>query len=193
MLKDSLPRQLAYSVNGARLARELEDIDRLEDMGLFYLFTSGVQIDHYDPIVSKVQAYPVLALDNHTPQLTSNAVERLRRKTGREKKLGRGAARAQAQLMGRSAREPVVTTPARAELVLCDVCFCVFPVKIRLRDKVSTLILDTAIQPIRNWLSAAPQRKGAQRPLVIVFDELSGRVTTKFAAGWADTGPRYYK
>ncbi len=193
MLKDSLPRQLAYSVNGARLARELEGISCLGDMRLFYLFTSGVQIDHYDPIVSKMQVYPVLALDNHTPQLTSNSVERLRRKTGREEKLGRGAARAQAQLMGLSVSEPVVPAPVRPELVLCDVSLCIFPVKTRLRDRVSTLVLDTAIQPIRNWLSAVAERKEAQRPLVVVFDELSGKVATKFAEGWSGTGRRYYK
>ena len=47
LLKDTLPRQLMYAINGARLARELKSVEGLEEMGFFYLFTSGVQVDHY--------------------------------------------------------------------------------------------------------------------------------------------------
>lgn len=206
MLRDSLPRQLAYPVSGATLARELGFAEDLEDMGFFYLFTSGVQVDYYDPIVSGAQCYPVLALDHHTPQLTSNTVERLRKKTGRGppgRYFGgsewftmrlRGAARAQAQLMGQSLAELEEVDNKDGELELCEVSICVFPVKSRLRKRVSRLILETAIQPIRNWLGAPPERREIQRPLVILYDELEGAVSTKFCEEWPDADvPRHYR
>ncbi len=193
VLKDALPRQLAYAVSGARLSRELKCVEGLEQMGLFYLFTSGVQLDYYDPIVSPVPTYPVLALDGCPPQLTSSALETLRRKTGRKKELfDFGAMRAQAQLMGRSV--DALEEDEAGEMKLCDVSICVFPVKARLRKRVSRAVLDTAIQPIRNWLSAAHEREVPQRPLVILFDERQGTVTTKFADERTDpSSPRHYK
>ena len=207
MLKDALPRQLAYAVSGARLARELKQVEGVEEMGLFYLFTSGVQVDHYDPIVSRAHEYPVLALDNGLPQLTSSALERLRTKTGRRSNVGwvigggewfsmrlRGAARAQAQLMGCSVAELEQHEPAGRELELCKVSIMVFPVKARMRKRVTKLILEAAIQPVRNWLGATPDRKKTQRPLVIQFDEQRGTVSTKFCDEWSDpTAPRHYK
>ena len=204
ILRDSLPRQLAYSVSGATLARELGFAEGLEDMGLFYLFTSGVQVDYYDPIVSRAQCYPVLALDHYMPQLTSNALEMLRKKTGRGPLGGhvrggewftmrlRGAARAQAQFLGQSMAELEEVENKDGELELCDVSICVFPVKSRLRKRVSRLILETAIRPIRNWLGAPPERRETQRPLVILYDELEGAVSTKFCEEWPDVDvPRH--
>ena len=202
VLKDALPRQLAYAVSGARLSRELKCVEGLEQMGLFYLFTSGVQLDYYDPIVSPVPTYPVLALDDCLPQLTSSALQMLRRKTGRKEELFdfaagewvslRGAKRAEAQLMGRSISE--LEEDEDGEMKLCDVSICVFPVKARLRKRVSGVVLDTAMQPIRNWLSATRERELPQRPLVILFDELKGTVTTKFTDERTNpSGPRYYK
>lgn len=202
VLKDALPRQLAYAVSGVRLSRELKCVEGLEQMGLFYLFTSGVQLDHYDPIVSPVPTYPVLALDDGLPQLTSSALQMLRRKSGRKEELfdfaagewasPRGAKRAQAQLMGRAIAE--LEEDEDGEMKLCDVSICVFPVKARLRKRVARAILDTAMQPIRNWLSATRERDVPQRPLVILFDELKGTVTTKFADERTDpSGPRYYE
>jgi hypothetical protein len=204
VLRDALPRQLAYAVSGARLSREFKYIEGLEQMGLFYLFTSGVQLDFYDPIVSPLPTYPVLALDDCLPQLTSSALEALRRKTGRKKELFdfgvgelfslRGAMRAQAQLMGRSVAELEEDEDGDGEMKLCDVSICVFPVKARLRRRVSRAILDTAIQPVRNWLSATRERAVPPRPLVILFDEMKGTVMTKFADEWIDpSAPRYYK
>ena len=207
LLKDTLPRQLMYAINGARLARELKSVEGLEEMGLFYLFTSGVQVDHYDPIVSRAHEYPVLALDNGLPQLTSSALERLRMKTGRHSKAAwgigggewfsmrlRGAARAQAQLMGCSVTELEQNKTAGGELELCKVSIMVFPVKARMRKRVTRLILETAVQPVRNWLSAAPDRKETQPPLVILFDEQRGTVSTKFCEEWSDpAAPRHYK
>ncbi len=207
ILRDALPRQLAYAVSGARLARELKSVEGLEEMGLFYLFTSGVQVDHYDPIVSRAREYPVLALDNGLPQLTSNALERLRTKTGRRSSRSwgsgggdwfgmplRGAARAQAQLMGGSVSELEDDDPTAGELELCSVSIMVFPVKARMRKRVTKLILEAAVQPARNWLCAAADRKETQRPLVILFDEQRGTVSTKFCEEWRNpTAPRHYK
>lgn len=202
VLKDALPRQLAYAISGARLSRELRCVEGLEQMGLFYLFTSGVQLDHYDPIVSPVPTYPVLALDDCLPQLTSSALQTLRRKTGRKEERFdfaagelfslRGAKRAQAQLMGKSVAD--LEEDEDGEMKLCDASICVFPVKARLRKRVSRVIFDTAMQPIRNWLGTTRDREVPQRPLVILFDELKGTVTTKFADERTDSsGPRYYK
>ena len=207
LLKDALPRQLAYAISGARLAKELKPVEGLEEMGLFYLFTSGVQLDHYDPIVSRAHEYPVLALDNSLPQLTNSALERLRTKTGRRSDLGwrigggewftsrfHGAARAQAQLMGCSVAELEKKESAAGELELCQQSILVFPVKARMRKRVTKLILEHAIQPVRNWLTAARNSRETQRPLVILFDEQRGTVWTKFCEDWSDpAAPRHYR
>ena len=101
--------------------------------------------------------------------------------------------------LGDTAKSEIESFPAigegeDGEMKLCDVSICVFPVKARLRKRVSRVVLDTAMQPIRNWLSATRERELPQRPLVILFDELKGTVTTKFADERTDpSGPRYYK
>lgn len=195
ILRDALPRQLAYAVSGVELARELQSLEPFDAVGMFFLFTSGVQLDYYDPIVSRSQIYPVLALDLGMPQLTSNAVEQLRRKTGRsgpEKLTGSGVARAQAQLLGQTLEE-LNADQEPGELDLCDVSISVFPVKARLRRRIARHITETGIRPIRNWLVGALQRKEPKRPLVLLYDERLSSVTSKFAEPWAAGEPRYYK
>lgn len=196
ILRDALPRQLAYAVSGVELARELQSLEPFDAVGMFFLFTSGVQLDYYDPIVSRSQIYPVLALDRGMPQLTGNAVEQLRRKTGRgapEKLTGSGVARAQAQLLGQTLEELEASREHGGELDLCDVSVCVFPVKTRLRRRIARHVTETGIRPIRNWLVGALQRREPKRPLVILYDERLSTVTSKFADPWAEGAPRYYK
>lgn len=69
----------------------------------------------------------------------------------------------------------------------------VFPVKVRLKARISEVILQQGLRPIRNWLSVEPHPDKPQRPLVLIYDEATQRISSKFAASW--DGPeqdRYY-
>ena len=182
ILKDELPRQLAYSVNVAQLCDQLRDLEVGDDVGLFLLFTSGVQIDYYDPVTSKAPLYPVLAVDNGPPQLVSGARAQLFEKRKRkEPDKGTGAYRVYAK------RDDEEDEPE-----LCAVSVSLFPVKVRIRRRVSDAVLREGVQPIRNWLLA--ESRSEHRPLVILYDETERCLQTKFAEEWTSAqSPRFYR
>jgi len=179
VLKDTVPRQLAYPVGDAYLSEQLGADVQLEDLALFFLFTSGIQLDHYDPLTSSETTYPVLALDHEPPPLVGTAKARLRDDRRRRAEL-LGVIRT-----GRAA-EDQPEAPLGADLD-ASVAIVVFPVKTRMRRRVTDAIETQGIKLIRNWLAAAPEVQKDQKPLVLLFDEISGRVSARFAM---QEGPR---
>ena len=173
VLKDTVPRQLAYPVGDAYLSEQLGADVQLEDLALFFLFTSGIQLDHYDPLTSTETSYPVLALDREAPPLVGEA--RLR-----------DARRRKAELAGliRRGRRGAATSESDLD---APVSIVVFPVKTRMRRRVTDAIEAQGIKLIRNWLAAPPEVKKDQKPLVLLFDETTGRVSARFAR---QEGPR---
>lgn len=180
ILKDELPRMISYPIGETLLVHELGAAIEAEDLGLYFLYTSGVQLNHYDPVTCKDGRYPVMALDRHPPQLNTDAEKRLaeERRSGRgfgADKLS-GVARAQAQLLGGD-----IETESGEVWEPPPVCLSIFPVKTRLRRKVEDAIIDFALRPILNWLGASEQAAATQKALVLVFDETESKITTKFA------------
>ena len=69
----------------------------------------------------------------------------------------------------------------------------VFPVKVRIKAKIAEAILQQGLRPLRNWLSVEAHPDKPQRPLVLIYNETTQRISSKFAAPWH--GPeqdRYY-
>ena len=60
----------------------------------------------------------------------------------------------------------------------------VFAIKTRLKGRVKKAFAEHATRPLRNWFAACASAGPSQRPLVLYYDEQSGRITTKFADDW---------
>ncbi len=161
VLKDPVPRQLAYPVGEGYLSEQLAGDMSLDDAGLFFLFTSGIQLDHYDPLTSKEVSYPVMALDREPPPLVGHAEARLH-----------DAERRRAELAGKT--EP-------DEAVAYETSIVIFPVKTRMRRRVTDALEVQGLTFIRNWLAAPADLKTNQKPLVLIFDENTGRISARFA------------
>lgn len=79
VVKDELPRLIAYPIGERLLRHELgPGLPAEDELGVFLLYTSGVQVDLYDPVTSRAKSYPVLVFDRGIPDLTSEARARLR-------------------------------------------------------------------------------------------------------------------
>lgn len=195
VIRDELPRLVTYPVGEVFLRAQLEPVLREDDAGIYFLYLSGVQSNHYDPVLSRATVYPVLALDREPPQLCSDALARLdeqqRRRSAIVDERRAGVMRADAQLRG----EDQVIVPLQELDSLPDLRLSVsiFPVKTRLRRRVEDGIIEGALRPLRNWLSAPPGQQSGQRPLVLIFDEETGKVSAKFAEPWNDAKERYYR
>jgi hypothetical protein len=195
IIRDELPRLVTYPIGELFLRSHLGPGLCDDDAGLYFLYLSGVQVNFYDPVLSRAAHYPVLALDRHSPQLCNDAMARLEEEQRKREQIvddrRAGVLRADAQLRGRDAElaepERVVGLP---ELPLS---IAIFPVKTRLRRKIEDGIAGSALRPLRNWLAAPGDRHTAQRPLVLCFDEESGKVSAKFADPWDDARGRYYR
>jgi hypothetical protein len=200
-VRDELPRMLAYPIELLELIDGLEaDEGPLEDTGVFFLYTSGAQVDHYDPLTSNEKVYPVIALDRRMPQLASTTMAQLARdhsealaeKSAQERQQLEGAARADAQLSGafNAMQQPA---PSPQDLVLCSTCVLVFPVKRRIRVKVAACLQKTGFRYLKNWLNVPADQRESQSPLVLLYDEAADRVTAKFAEkDEGSSGPRAY-
>ena len=201
IVHDELPRQLAYPFNRIALEDHLFELDWPEQVGLYFLYISGKQVEHYDPLLSRGTRYPVLVLDNAVPPLNANVLaliaERQRAEAERKAQENHsvelsGTQRAQSQLEG-------AESPGRrvrvllAEPVLPPVSLVVLPVKARMRRRVTEALETQGLRPIKNWLACPAERKAQQRPLVLVFDEEADRVVAKFADEPSDpSAPRLY-
>jgi hypothetical protein len=200
IINDGLPRNISYPVKGSAIETALIDCVPVGDLGLYFLYISGVQLDHYDPLTSKETKYPVLFLDNGPPPLCSNIVGRLlQAQRDREKMSGPlgsqlgGVARAEAQLAGKDAEKEQDTGASGSELKLPPMSLVILPVRTRFRTKVGELIESQGIRAIKNWLSCKPEMKATQRPLVLTYDETTETLSSKFAEEWTDTTrPRFY-
>ncbi|MFQ5515187.1 MAG: hypothetical protein ACE5FG_12250 [Myxococcota bacterium] len=200
ILTDGLPRNISYPVKGSVLEEALGSLVPGEDVGLYFLYISGVQLDYYDPLTSKETRYPVLILDNAPPPLCSNVrgrllEEQVRRELHNRPRRGRlsGTARAEAQLTGKDAGGAAADGEPRPELKLPPMSILVLPVKTRFRTKVGRLIDGQGLRVIKNWFSCKPEMKAHQRPLVLAYDEESDALSSKFAEDWTDPHrPRFY-
>jgi hypothetical protein len=63
----------------------------------------------------------------------------------------------------------------------------VFPVKMRIKQRVTEGLLELGMRPLVRWFSANASPDAPQRSLVLIFDESDQRVSAKFAEDW--TGP----
>ncbi|MCP4003101.1 MAG: hypothetical protein GY725_02780 [bacterium] len=183
VLKDEIPRQLAYPIGEGYLSSQLLGDAEEEDFGLFYLFTSGIQLDYYDPLTSRESVYPVLALDRNPPPLVGHAQARLGEAQRRRAEL---AGLVHASHDGKCKKARVEEAKAIAESTF-KVSLVIFPVKARIRQRVTDAIEDNGMAPIRNWLNAALEGQENQKPLVLLFDEITCKLTATFAK---QTGPR---
>ena len=180
VMNDGLPRNIAYPIKGSTLEEALLQVEEeVGEIGLYFLYISGVQLDYYDALTSKVKRYPVLVLDRTPPPLNTDVTTRLlqqqiaqdhRTSALRDPKRPlSGTALAEAQLRkeetGGEEEEPV------PELELPDISLLVVPVKTRFRTKIGNLIETQGMQAIKNWLSCKPEMQANQRPLVLTYDE----------------------
>lgn len=195
VIRDELPRLVTYPVGEVFLRAELGPVLGEDDAGIYFLYLSGVQVNHYDPVLSRDSVYPVLALDREPPQLCSDALARLDEQRRRRSQIvderRAGVMRADAQLRG---QDRSLAPPERPDdLLELPLSIAIFPVKTRLRRKIEDGIVEGAVRPLRNWLTAPPDQHATQRPLVLCFDEESGKVSARFAEPWGDAKERYYR
>src|SRR5262249_4292766 len=129
------------------------------------------------------------------PQLCSDALARLDEQQRRRNEIvderRAGVMRADAQLRGED--HPLLPLEHLDALPDLRISIAIFPVKTRLRRRVEDGILDGAIRPMRNWLAAPPGQHSTQRPLVLLFDEETGKVSAKFGDPWHDAKERHYR
>jgi hypothetical protein len=195
VIRDELPRLVTYPVGELFVRAQFGSVLSEDEIGVYFLYLSGVQVNHYDPVISRASVYPVLALDREPPQLCSDALARLdeerrrRRETLDERRIG--VMRADAQLRGQDAL--LVDPGPDVDLPELPLSIAIFPVKARLRRRIEDGIIESAMRPLRNWLTAPPDQRAAQRPLVLCFDEESGKVSAKFAESWDHAKERYYR
>ena len=60
----------------------------------------------------------------------------------------------------------------------------VFPVKARIKPMITDAVMNMAARPMVRWMTAKTPENAVQRPLVLIYDEPSARVTAKFAEDW---------
>ncbi len=196
IVKDELPRLIAYPVGERVLRQELGDVLPDDELGVFLLYMSGVQLNAYDPVISKETVYPVLALDRRVPQLSNDALNRLREQREKAREIVDerlvGVARADAQLRGEAG--PEEEQQGEDDLLPpVQLSISIFPVKSRLRRMVEDAILERGIRAMRSWLNAGPETWHQQRPLVLVYDEERSVVSAKFAGPWGRGAQRIYR
>ena len=70
----------------------------------------------------------------------------------------------------------------------------VFPVKARIKPRIADAVKEMAVRPMIRWMTAKVPATAVQRPLVLIYDEPSGRVSAKFAEEWdgREIDRRYY-
>lgn len=70
----------------------------------------------------------------------------------------------------------------------------VFPVKARIKQKVTDAIKKSGVRPMVRWMTAKLPPHAKQRPLVLLYDESTGAVSAKFAEEWEgkEVDRRYY-
>ena len=105
---DTLPRTLAFPFDERDLEAALDANAALERVGMFFLYTSGIQVEKYDPLTCHDTLYPILALDDRMPTLDTAALARLvdMFSDRRDEYDLSGAARADAQLAGYYQSQP---------------------------------------------------------------------------------------
>lgn len=198
IVHDGLPRQLAYPFSRIALEDRLFDLEWPDQLGLYFLYISGKQLDLYDPLLSHESRYPVIVLDNAVPPLNANVLaqiaERQRQEAEQKAQKNRvvevsGSERAQAQLEGAESPGHRVRVEL-AEPVLPPESLIVLPVKARMRRRVTEAFETRGLRPIKNWLACPRERKSTQRPLVLLFDEETDRVVAKFADEPSDRSAR---
>jgi hypothetical protein len=171
IVKDDLPRLIAYPIGEGLLRQELGTALPGDRTAFYFLYLSGVQVNHYDPVISKEPRYPVLALDREAPQLCADTIARLEEQRRKKYEL----------LHGDQPGSPGEMITHEFD---CRLSVALFPVKARLRRKLEDAILDDGLRPMKNWLTAPPDVQAQQRPLVLVYDEATGKVSAKFAEPW---------
>jgi hypothetical protein len=192
ILRDEVPKAISYPIHESFFEESFGDATLAAPIGLYLIYTSGSQVTHYDPLVSAATRYPVLALDVRVPPLNANVVSGLFEAKIRKKRLPMaGYDRAEKQLRGETGAEwweriDRMTGAEKVEaqiryLELPELSIAVFPVKRRLRARVADAIELQGLRPMANWVSASFAPHGSQRPLVLVYDEESGAIQTKFA------------
>ena len=195
---DTLPRILAFPFDERDLEGALESNEHLNKVGVFFLYTSGIQVDHYDPLTCPDTSYPILALDDQMPTLAATTRARLsetyKATLQTDSQELSGAARADAQLAGQYQQEqPQPRQSGTVELELCETACIVFPVKRRIRMRVAEAISAKGARAIRNWFSIPEERRASRKPLVLYYDEAADLVTTKFCEKIQPGQPRYYR
>lgn len=148
ILKDKLPRGVSYPVTDRMLHDELEGIVSHEELGVYFVYNSCTQVEHYDPATSGDARYTVMVLRNGLPELRVST------------------------MAGDLADNPA----ARSILV--------FPVKTRLKSMIANAIVDSWIQPIKNWLAVAPGPDNGQKDLLLAYDSTTQAVSAKFCRSW---------
>jgi hypothetical protein len=192
VLRDELPKTISYPVHESFFEDSFGDLTGVVETGVYLLYTSGSQVTFYDPLVSLATRYPVLALDVSVPPINANVICGLfETKVRKRRFLTGGHDRAERQLRGESGVEyweriDRMTGTEKVEaqlgyLELPALSIAVFPVKRRLRSRIGDAIEIQGLRPMVNWISAALAQHGSQRPLVLVYDEESGTIQTKFA------------
>jgi len=70
----------------------------------------------------------------------------------------------------------------------------VFPVKVRLKQRVADALRKQGMRPLVRWFSAKSAPGTVQRPLVLLYDEPTSGIVAKFAEDWDGTPieRRYY-
>ena len=199
VIYDQLQKELAYPLSAARLRAELSGVVAADSIGLFFLYSSGIQSKHYDPRTSRAQSYPILVLDNGLPPLSRPMMRRLfELELGRQEMVGEPSSSEQPAAGVNGQPDPASCSDEVSRQLLAKrlpaTSLLIFPVKARLKQRTSNALDSMAVRAMKNWLSVSPDIKSKQRPLLLVFDEPSGRLVTKFAETWdGDSARRLYR
>ncbi len=149
LLRDRVPsRTIAYPIAAQHLNATLEGVFPLSSIGLYFLYESSGQVNHYDPAKSRLERYPVLVVRRGLPEVM----------------------------------KPVLagdlTDDGEARSIL------VFPVKVRLKQRVGDALKKQGMRPLIRWFSAKCASDTVQRPLVLLYDEATSSIAAKFAEDW---------
>ena len=89
-------------------------------------------------------------------------------------------------------KEPVLAGDMREDPETRSIL--VFPVKARIKPKVTDAIKKSGVRPMVRWMTAKVPPNAKQRALVLFYDEATGSVSAKFAEEWDGKGSdrRYY-
>jgi hypothetical protein len=136
VVKDDVPRLITFPSGELLLRQKLGDALPAEVVGLYFLYLSGVQVNYYDPVVSKAESYPVLALDRRPPQLCVETLVRLAEQRRKRRELVderlAGGARTEGAPRGEERGTEDERLDEEGELALSVM---LFPVKTRLRSR----------------------------------------------------------